>query len=181
MALEYSVPTPDNLTFLRREILKAKIEPHEGATGLNCYFNARDAVKKHGGSLIDVWEVVEVTGCFLHFRPHVLWRKPEGKVIDPTPSEFGISVTTYFEAPTPHELPMPPGYLHPLTNNPEFIKAIRIQNLAYKMIAEKLIPGKEVKINKQHLFDECSVILKKEGMYSDDNVTLLAKLFVRGK
>jgi hypothetical protein len=181
MPQDYSIPAHENLIFLGREILQARIVPTEGAKSLNCYFNARDAVTKHGGSIIDSWEVVEVSGLFLHFRPHVLWRKSEREVIDPTPSEFGLSVTTYFESPTPHGLPMPAGYLHPLTNNPEFITKLRIQNIAYRLIAKKLTPGKEVTINNQALMAECTSILEAEKMMSHENLQLLVMLFLKGK
>ena len=181
MPPDYSIPGPGNLIFLGRQILQAKIEPTESSTNLNCYFNARNAAAKYGGEIVDVWEVAEVAGLFLHFRPHVLWRKSEGGVIDPSPSEFGLPVTTYFESPTPHALPMPAGYLHPLTCNAEFITKLRLQNIAYRLIAEKLTPGNEVKINKELLMAECTAILEAENIYSQNNLHLLMMLFMRGK
>lgn len=181
MGPEYSTPSERNVAFLGHMILQARIEPTEGSTNLNCYFNARNVAAERGGSIIDVWEVAEVTGLFLHFRPHVLWRKIEGEVVDPTPSEFGLSITTYFESLTPHALPMPPSYLHPLTKNPEIIEKLRIQNIAYTMIAQKLPPGKEVSINRQLLMAECTSILEAENLLTRENLQLLVMLFQRGK
>ena len=178
---DYSTPSYDNLKFLGREILQARIEPAEGASNLNCYFNARNAAKKRGGTIIDAWEIAEVAGLFLHFRPHVLLKMREGEVIDPTPSEFGLTVTTFFESPTPHELPMPPSYLHPLTNNIEFTIKLRIQNIAYRLIAQKLTPGIKLAIDKHILISDCISKLKAEDIYTEDNLQLLVALFTRGR
>lgn len=122
---------------------------------------------------MDVWEVAEVPNCFLHFRPHVLWKKASGEVIDPSPSEFGFLATTYFESTIPHGLPMPAAYLYPLTDHPAIALNCKIQNVAYKFISEKMNPEKPTVLNKAEMLAECAKRLEDENIYSSDNMDLL--------
>jgi hypothetical protein len=177
MLSEYSIPKPENLLFLRREILQAKIQPLDESKNLNCYFNVRGAINMYGGSVVDVWEVAEVSMLFLHFRPHVLWKKKTGEIIDVTPSEFGLMTTSYFMANIPHNLPMPAAYLYPLTSHPSLCIKCRLQNIAYKMIAEKLHPERHITININQLIAQSTQKLKDEKIYSKENLDLIIRLF----
>lgn len=179
MRPDYSPPKPESLLFIRQEICYAPIVPLEGATNLNCYFNARNAAKKHGGAIVDIWEVAEVPGYFLHFRPHVIWKKECGEIVDPTPSEFGFSLTTYFESKSPHNLPMPAGYLYPLSNHPFIVLNCKIQNIAYKFISQKLSVEKPTAISRSQLIAECTKRLEDENLYSSDNMDLLLNYILR--
>lgn len=65
------------------------VEPIAGAETRNCFENVNLVVSSRGGDLVYGWLIFELPSIYLEAHHHAVWRTPEGKIIDVTPTEDG--------------------------------------------------------------------------------------------
>ena len=67
-----------------------RVNPPGGSEENRCERNVLAVVRKFGGKAIYGWHVSEWPGVYISGRHHVVWRSPDGQMIDATPHGMGF-------------------------------------------------------------------------------------------
>lgn len=71
------------------EALSVPVAPAPKARLLQCFWNVRDLVEQEGGEAVYGWQISEWSGVLYQCEHHAVWRRADGVLVDPTPSEGG--------------------------------------------------------------------------------------------
>jgi len=110
-----------------------KVVPHPAATRSNCDANVAAQIRDHGGEPEYVWDAGE-TGPFLELEAHVIWKGPDGKFLDVSPSLVGAGRHFVFPSQEQFHRPFPGNIIIPLADD-EKVRHIA----AYLMMAHAVL------------------------------------------
>lgn len=161
--MRYRQPSAQWVTEHQWNVFLAPVWPNEHAQVKQCHSNVRERVARDGGRRLDAWEIIELEHAFLQFRPHVLWQRPDGVIVDATPSEFGFHHSTCVKARNGFGLPLPPSRFVPLCEEPEIGELCLVETLAGR-IAHDCLRGLARAQPKEALAEECRYRLWEIGL-----------------
>lgn len=70
--------------------------PAEGASLIKCFWNVQDVIEEAGGSMVcgrSVWQ--GPCNWWLSLEAHAIWQRPDGSLIDVTPTGFDVSSVAF--------------------------------------------------------------------------------------
>lgn len=106
------VPKPD-LDALHGQMAEVRVEAFPGFELGYCWFNAREAVHRQGGTPIAGWAIWRL-GTVLVAQPHSIWQRVDGELQDVTPNAAGEPRILFMpDKRTPFDyvgLRRPPGF-----------------------------------------------------------------------
>jgi hypothetical protein len=73
------------------------VNPPIGAEENWCERNVLEVVRKFGGEAVYGWHVSEWPGIYISGRHHVVWRSPDGQMIDATPHGMGFHHVAFID------------------------------------------------------------------------------------
>jgi hypothetical protein len=73
------------------------VDPPGGARENFCEANVQAVVRKFQGEAVYGWHVSEWPGVYISGRHHVIWKSPDGRLIDATPHGMGFSHVAFVE------------------------------------------------------------------------------------
>lgn len=87
-------------TLCNSPIYYIPVNPPGGSKENRCEGNVHAVVRKFGGEAIYGWHVAEWPGVYLTGRHHVVWRSPDGQIIDATPHGMGFTHIAFVDDET---------------------------------------------------------------------------------
>jgi len=119
------------------------VVPHPEAKPSYCDDNVAAQIRDHGGEPVSVWDITE-SGPFVEIEAHMIWRAPDGRLLDVSPSLLGA--TRHFVIPSlaPFTRPFPGNVLLPLSSDPRLREFAYYSSLANAVIAPNRVPGQMI-------------------------------------
>lgn len=77
-----------------------EIAPTPQAEPQECFGNVKKAVEQYGGEIVFGWTVWEWPGVYIEAEHHAIWRKPDGTLVDITPSPDGDKSRVFVADPS---------------------------------------------------------------------------------
>lgn len=107
----------------------------------DCHGNVAEAIKRHGGSVVDGWAISMAPKMWVELEFHSVWLTPAGKLKDITPDPDGEIRRLFVRDPsTQFKGYCVPKVYHCISDDPHIDRAVRLFSEANK-IRCKLKPG----------------------------------------
>lgn len=97
--IDQSISEFANSLFMGGTLLYLDIEEIDGALTASCNVNVTSLVDRYGGEGVSGWALWSDADKYLTAEAHVVWRTPDGQLIDVTPRQDGLRKTLFLAQP----------------------------------------------------------------------------------
>lgn len=127
-----------------------KVAPHPAATRSNCDANVAAQIRDHGDNPEHVWDAGE-SGPFLELEAHVIWKGPDGNLLDVSPSLVGANRHFVFPSQEQFHRPFPGNIIIPLVDDAKVRHIASYLMMAHAVLAphRKVGPNIFTRVNLQ--------------------------------
>lgn len=103
----------------------------------DCHGNVAEAIKRHGGSVIDGWAIWMSPRMWVELEFHSVWLTPAGKLKDVTPDPDGEKRRLFVRDPSTQFMGYcVPKVYHCISDDPHIARAVRLFSEANKIRCE---------------------------------------------